>query len=605
MAILLAAMTLPVLYGLLLTSTFNPDTPKPYGILAFFVAPLKMLGAWFMDIPHLFRNLSFSAIKSPKTRSLIARSLKGAVLALPFMFIFLLILASADMVFGKYVSDLLSSLFSWFKDWSTFINSIVKMFVGGVVSIYTMVYFLSLWNKDSELAKMTKYEKPAEEKQTKRNWDIITTSVFMGGLNLVFVAFVIVQLQYLFGGNENVIGASAGYTYAEYARKGFFELVFVTAAVYLIALVLNAKVFAANLTQKVIFRVNYGVLVLSTLVITLSALSRISLYQSIYGFTVLRLFITYSIVVIGIMLVVLLISAFVKNSLKMMGRVTVFFAMLTYLLFIVMPLDLFVGKLNVDRYFQTGRLDARYLLTLSDEAIPAMVELVKNPKTSAATKNVVMEVLELRESYIKDQRKDWQSLNFVDQYNKYTLNELLKDEKDWKAEKDKDVKKVLSEYGALIEQEKFEEAFQKYWSAGSKKFDLSKVQISVDDYVYEGVDTSYNWFNDGYPVDSRDYDGRVSSGSIPYVAYLTVRTRYTVLTSKPADKYYDYAKYGEKVCKIDHIRLELEGGEWKITSSYVLPLGQPEFGYSSYSNDPFEYLYNTYSYTCGGSSYVR
>ena len=46
----------------------------------------------------------------------------------------------------------------------------------------------------------------------------------LGLLDLLFVAFVAVQIRYLFGGADRVV-STAGLTYAEYARRGFFELV--------------------------------------------------------------------------------------------------------------------------------------------------------------------------------------------------------------------------------------------------------------------------------------------------------------------------------------------------------------------------------------------
>ena len=47
-------------------------------------------------------------------------------------------------------------------------------------------------------------------------------------LDLLFLAFVIVQFRYLFGGRD-LVQQSANLTYAEYARHGFFELVAVAA----------------------------------------------------------------------------------------------------------------------------------------------------------------------------------------------------------------------------------------------------------------------------------------------------------------------------------------------------------------------------------------
>jgi hypothetical protein len=58
----------------------------------------------------------------------------------------------------------------------------------------------------------------------------IEAGVMLGLLDLLFLAFVAVQVRYFFGGSA-LVQATTGLTYAEYARRGFFELVTVAAPV--------------------------------------------------------------------------------------------------------------------------------------------------------------------------------------------------------------------------------------------------------------------------------------------------------------------------------------------------------------------------------------
>jgi len=55
-------------------------------------------------------------------------------------------------------------------------------------------------------------------------------SVLLGLLDLLFTAFVVVQVRYFFGGSA-LVHATTGLTYAEYARSGFFALLAVAALV--------------------------------------------------------------------------------------------------------------------------------------------------------------------------------------------------------------------------------------------------------------------------------------------------------------------------------------------------------------------------------------
>ena len=54
------------------------------------------------------------------------------------------------------------------------------------------------------------------------------SGVVLAAVDLLFLAFVAVQFRYLFGGTE-LVREVTGLSYAEYARRGFFELVAVAA----------------------------------------------------------------------------------------------------------------------------------------------------------------------------------------------------------------------------------------------------------------------------------------------------------------------------------------------------------------------------------------
>ena len=57
---------------------------------------------------------------------------------------------------------------------------------------------------------------------------LVEVGIVLAVVDLLFLAFVAVQFRYLFGGDE-LVRAITGMSYAEYARRGFFELVTVAA----------------------------------------------------------------------------------------------------------------------------------------------------------------------------------------------------------------------------------------------------------------------------------------------------------------------------------------------------------------------------------------
>ena len=121
----------------------------------------------------------------------------------------------------------------------------------------------------------------------------------LGLLDLLFVAFVAVQIRYLFGGADRVV-STAGLTYAEYARRGFFELVTVDGA--------SASGAAAGTLAPPSRGPRAGLPgagrnpVALLFVIMASAMQRMYLYVGEYGLTQLRFYVTAFMVWLAVVL---------------------------------------------------------------------------------------------------------------------------------------------------------------------------------------------------------------------------------------------------------------------------------------------------------------
>ncbi len=114
----------------------------------------------------------------------------------------------------------------------------------------------------------------------------IEAAVVFGLLDLLFLAFVAVQFRYLFGGAGSV-EASSTLTYAEYARRGFFELVAVAALVVPVILLGH---WALRGRGGRLYTTLAAALVLLVFVVIASALRRMNLYVDTYGLTQFRLY---------------------------------------------------------------------------------------------------------------------------------------------------------------------------------------------------------------------------------------------------------------------------------------------------------------------------
>jgi hypothetical protein len=193
-------------------------------------------------------------------------------------------------------------------------------------------------------------------------------------VDVLFGVFVALQLAYLFGGRDTL--AVAGLTYAEYARRGFFDLVIVAVLAGTLAVTLDLAV--AHRTR--LHLAGALTLVGLTAVILVSAFLRLRLYQDAYGWTELRFVVLAAILWLGAALAItggLLVTRRTPWVLHALG-VLVLVAVAA--MNIAGP-QAFVAQRNLERAIdpslvpaggRTG-LDADYLWELGDEAVVPVV----------------------------------------------------------------------------------------------------------------------------------------------------------------------------------------------------------------------------------------
>jgi hypothetical protein len=212
-----------------------------------------------------------------------------------------------------------------------------------------------------------------EEARSPRRVGRTEWAIALGSLDLLFAAFVAVQLTVLFGGHDHVL-RTAGLTYAEYARQGFFQLLAVGGLT--LGVVAGAVRWAARNGGRdaLLLRVLLGILCALTLVVLASALRRLGLYEAAFGFTRARVAAHAIILWLGTV-VVLVMAAGVRWRGWWLPRAVVGLTAAGLLAFAAADPDALVASRNVARYLETGKIDVVYLRTLSADAVPALTEL--------------------------------------------------------------------------------------------------------------------------------------------------------------------------------------------------------------------------------------
>jgi hypothetical protein len=193
-------------------------------------------------------------------------------------------------------------------------------------------------------------------------------------LNALFLAFVLVQLAVLFGGRERVL-RTAGLTYAEYARQGFWQLLGVAG---LTLCVIGAAALVADTprrTHRALLRALCAVLCALTVVVLVSTVQRLLLYEDAFGLTRLRLFVTAFALWLGGLFALLAVAGLVGSVRRRLAQFAIVGTALALLGFSLASPDRLIAERNVERWRETGRIDERYLMSLSADAVPALVEV--------------------------------------------------------------------------------------------------------------------------------------------------------------------------------------------------------------------------------------
>ncbi|NXY95148.1 DUF4173 domain-containing protein [Streptomyces sp. BR123] len=202
--------------------------------------------------------------------------------------------------------------------------------------------------------------------------------------SLLFAGFNSVQLAVLFGGYDKVL-RSTGLTYSEYARQGFWQLLWVTLlTLAVIALALRWAPRSGAADRRLVRGV-LGTLCALTLVVVASALRRMDLYVDAYGLTRLRVSVAAMELWLG--LVIVLIMAAGVFGARWLPRAVVGSAAAATLAFGLMSPDAVVAEKNTVRFSETGKIDLAYFRFLSADAVPALDRLPE-PQRSCALRGI-------------------------------------------------------------------------------------------------------------------------------------------------------------------------------------------------------------------------
>lgn len=313
---------------------------------------------------------------------------RGLVLAMPVVLVLAALLASADEVFGRLVGDLLR--------WPFDASDLAVRFVVVLAIAWLAAGALS------SAAGALPYRPDGSTRslgtaaRSRAGWLVLPGAteafVVLVAVDVLFGAFVAVQLAYLFGGLGTVLGA--GITFSEYARQGYFQLVGVVAFAGILLAIAEA---AAHRTRS--FLAAALGLIWLTFVILASAAVRLGLYQQIYGWTELRFYVAASMawLTIGGIVLAVLVS---RDRMRWLVHGLALAAIAVTLAVTAIGPQAFVTHMNLARALDPALvppegysgLDAGYMVGLGDDAIPEIAAAW--PRLDAASREALRPALE-------------------------------------------------------------------------------------------------------------------------------------------------------------------------------------------------------------------
>ena len=307
----------------------------------------------------------------------------GILISIPLLCVILSLLISSDMIFENmfkrmYFEILFSSLIV-----DGFFTSI--LFVVVFLCAYMLVSFLSNYRMDNM------------EKEEKKGEPILAITI-SSILSVVYIIFCSIQVIYLFLGRSTGLSLPDGMIYSEYAREGFFQLLFVC-IINLVLVLLGIYLFRESKVLKTFL----CIITSCTFIMIVSSALRMILYIQHQYLTFLRVFVLWALLVILLVMIGVMIAIFKKDFPLFRYSTTLFIILYLFLSF--GKVDYFVAKVNVDNM----RLETQYEFFKGTELYDDEDYLMRNLSLDAAKVIIDYKEEEVKgeTSYYNQRREDY------------------------------------------------------------------------------------------------------------------------------------------------------------------------------------------------------
>jgi len=297
----------------------------------------------FLDAGHYLQKKKL--FKNEKVRQI----LLGLLLSIPLLLIVIALLANADLIFNDITSSLTKHIF---LSADPFLIPLLTLFI--FLFCYCIICAAGFMIEKNFVTPTLNV----------KNQLITTAITVVSCLTVVYLIFCGIQIVYLFFKT----GLVDGYTYSEYARRGFFELLAVVILNLFVILICRK---AAEQSKPL--RISLLIMACCTYIMIASAAYRMILYIQAYHLTLLRFLVLWFLAVILLWITGAIFSVF-KAHFSLVQYLTLVITVLYLLLAFARP-DYWIAKYNVTFDDSFNYEDIQYLTSLSADAASVLVHL--------------------------------------------------------------------------------------------------------------------------------------------------------------------------------------------------------------------------------------
>ena len=314
-----------------------------------FVWSIAALADFALDM-RILKQRSMEGYGKNIKKNYIKYILLGLLIAVPLVSILILLLSQADRVFGELL----------FK----YLSFDIDIGSGIVITLTFCTAFFAGYCMIRCFSKKT----IKEEYDVKRNLEPLVAITVLSIVSVIYLLFSVIQIVYLFMGQGN---PPEGYTYAQYAREGFFQLLVVSLINFVMVIFINNR-FRENRVLKVLLTI----ISLCTYIMIASSALRIKMYIDVYYLTELRIWVIWGLTVLTLLFAAVIVSIY-KQDFPLFRYSIVVVSVLYIIIGYARP-DYMIARYNLDQMnsVETSGLvsDYEYLKTLSTDAAPVIAE---------------------------------------------------------------------------------------------------------------------------------------------------------------------------------------------------------------------------------------